>query len=344
MTAATSTRTPIYLAFQKAPQVPDEAYGANQRQVLSLLRSTKDGQYPALYADCLCQGSKNSVDEYHDFLEQLSTTDPTRAVHMHGKVIGEMENRGATPHALRKVAGILQQKGRNGDTMLAHITPQEAALLEQLGGAGTRNPETGLLEFFTVNVDGHTREGYGVKAYTRSSPDTGGSEANETPEKQPYVKPNVEIGDIDKAYKDLDFDPNGRGDVWNGVLSGHGVDAKILSKEAENATNTKYGRNGGNDESDAFRHAYWSYTMAEKFGQEGAKTIGDGHEAKPIDSYTNDLEKKPGVNLMDLHNNRVGRQLFEQHGKSGRPPEEVISEAIRAGKLQLRPFKIRRKK
>ena len=99
---------------------------------------------------------------------------------MHGKVIGEMESRGAAPHALRKVAGLLQQKGRNGDTMLAHITPQEAALLEQLGGAGTRNPETGLLEFFPVDVDGHTRQGYDVKSHTRSSPRSSGGSISQT--------------------------------------------------------------------------------------------------------------------------------------------------------------------
>ncbi|HER26242.1 MAG TPA: hypothetical protein ENI69_03950, partial [Rhodospirillales bacterium] len=151
MTSSTSHRTSVYLSFLKAPQVPDEAYGTNQRQVSSLLRSTQDGQYPALYADGLCQGSKAAVDEYHDFLEQLSDADPTRAVHMHGKVIAEMGNQNATPSALRKVAGLLQRKGRNGDTVLAHITPQEAALLERLGGAGTRNPETGLMEFFPVD-------------------------------------------------------------------------------------------------------------------------------------------------------------------------------------------------
>jgi hypothetical protein len=42
----------------------------------------------------------------------------------------------------------LASKGRNGDTILAHINPQEAALLKALGGSGTRNPETGAREFF----------------------------------------------------------------------------------------------------------------------------------------------------------------------------------------------------
>jgi hypothetical protein len=44
--------------------------------------------------------------------------------------------------------------GRYGDTMLAHITPHEAAILKSLGGAGTRNPRTGLLEFWSDSSGG----------------------------------------------------------------------------------------------------------------------------------------------------------------------------------------------
>jgi hypothetical protein len=49
---------------------------------------------------------------------------------------------------LRKIARLLQDKGRNGDTILAHINPREAALLREQGGAGDINPETGLPEFY----------------------------------------------------------------------------------------------------------------------------------------------------------------------------------------------------
>ena len=48
---------------------------------------------------------------------------------------------------LRKAAEELRKKGRGRDTMLAHITPQEAELLKARGGRGTINPETGLPEF-----------------------------------------------------------------------------------------------------------------------------------------------------------------------------------------------------
>jgi SOS response regulatory protein OraA/RecX len=46
--------------------------------------------------------------------------------------------------------------GRNGDTQLAHINSEEAAMLKQMGGTGTINPATGLPEygFFSKLWDG----------------------------------------------------------------------------------------------------------------------------------------------------------------------------------------------
>jgi hypothetical protein len=49
---------------------------------------------------------------------------------------------------LADMAGYLASQGRNGDTMLAHITPDEAAMLQAQGGSGTINPNTGLPEYF----------------------------------------------------------------------------------------------------------------------------------------------------------------------------------------------------
>ena len=48
---------------------------------------------------------------------------------------------------LPALAEMLRSKGRGKDTMLAHITPKEAALLKRRGGSGTTNPDTGLPEF-----------------------------------------------------------------------------------------------------------------------------------------------------------------------------------------------------
>jgi len=53
---------------------------------------------------------------------------------------------------LAKIADDLASMGRNGDTMLAHINPMEARLLQRMGGSGTINPVTGLPEFFLKKV------------------------------------------------------------------------------------------------------------------------------------------------------------------------------------------------
>jgi hypothetical protein len=50
-------------------------------------------------------------------------------------------------YGLDNIAEMLRQRGREGDTVLAHISPQEAGILQLLGGSGTINPYTGLPEF-----------------------------------------------------------------------------------------------------------------------------------------------------------------------------------------------------
>ena len=49
----------------------------------------------------------------------------------------------------------IRSQGRNGDTILAHINPQEVELLKALGGSGTTNPKTGLPEFFGISIGGY---------------------------------------------------------------------------------------------------------------------------------------------------------------------------------------------
>jgi hypothetical protein len=62
---------------------------------------------------------------------------------------------------LKKVAAKLDDHGRNGDSIVAHLNPREAALLKALGGAGTINPKTGLLEFYDGGESGNDATGGG---------------------------------------------------------------------------------------------------------------------------------------------------------------------------------------
>ncbi len=49
---------------------------------------------------------------------------------------------------VRQAAETLLAMGRNGDTILAHLTPEEAELLHRITDGATINPKTGLPEFF----------------------------------------------------------------------------------------------------------------------------------------------------------------------------------------------------
>jgi hypothetical protein len=44
----------------------------------------------------------------------------------------------------------LARQGRMGDTMMAHVSPEEAAMLKARGGAGTINPQTGYPQYFSL--------------------------------------------------------------------------------------------------------------------------------------------------------------------------------------------------
>lgn len=48
---------------------------------------------------------------------------------------------------IAQLAEMIRRMGRGEDKILAHITPEEAAMLKEQGGSGTINPLTGLPEF-----------------------------------------------------------------------------------------------------------------------------------------------------------------------------------------------------
>ena len=76
-------------------------------------------------------------------------------------------NPGSPPPMAMAMGGVadLAAYGRNGDTMLAHITPQEAAMLKRMGGSGTINPYTGLPEYASI----FSKIGKAVKKFAKST-------------------------------------------------------------------------------------------------------------------------------------------------------------------------------
>ena len=72
----------------------------------------------------------------------------------------------------------LAARGVHGDTMIAHISPAEALMLRQAGGVGTRNPRTGLPQFYVGGAPGGLAAGgdteTGRQAADRSAGGPGG--------------------------------------------------------------------------------------------------------------------------------------------------------------------------
>lgn len=107
-----------------------------------------------------------------------------------------------------------------------------------------------------------------------------------------------------------------------GAFKGHGIfsviKAKIsfykASKKARKYSNELYlGFGGTNTKKDAYRHAIWSALLARCFGSmtsinhriEFAKAVGDANEVCGKNA-------KDG-SQMDIHNNKIGRDLFKNN-------------------------------
>ena len=139
-------------------QLPPELIGAMLTMVEMIL--AEPGRYAEMRQELIMEGVPEDIlpaqfdAEYFGGLElaleqldmQLETTMPP---------VGSMQpmrfaNGGVV--SMTPIAKELQSYGRNGDTILAHINPQEARMLKRMGGSGTINPVTGLPEFFLGGV------------------------------------------------------------------------------------------------------------------------------------------------------------------------------------------------
>lgn len=78
----------------------------------------------------------------------------------------------------------------------------------------------------------------------------------------------------------------------------HAVIIRSSKQTAFDETQRRFGRNGHNDESDAFRHCFWAAILARDLNYMNAYWFTTAHESDP----NND----PTEREMDLHNNGVG--------------------------------------
>jgi hypothetical protein len=118
-----------------------------------------------------------------------------------------------SPFSTRALARALAQHGRNGDSILAHITPREAEMLKKRGGSGTINPQTGLPEFFDFSFD-QEPSNY-VENYT--PPSSSSSSFDYTPPSSNYVENQQPSSGGDTFDWGLDTSQLNSGDKGGGV-------------------------------------------------------------------------------------------------------------------------------
>ena len=157
------TRDVLRQVQPEASRMMDEALGeimeelstlsdAQLNEVLSVLQRMYEGgeaEYANTRADLLRRGVLDEEDLPPQF-------DPEFVAAAIALVLeAKRDRRGQTPEpqgfargGIAQAARRVARAGRNGDTMLAHVTPREAQMLERRGGAGSINPRTGLPEFF----------------------------------------------------------------------------------------------------------------------------------------------------------------------------------------------------
>lgn len=101
---------------------------------------------PDKYPEVLRAAIEDDLVDPGDLPEQF---DPVAIVSILVLMYGMQERNSQQQGFARGGLASVAAKGRHGDTMLAHINPQEAEMLKAMGGSGTINPQTGLPEFFS---------------------------------------------------------------------------------------------------------------------------------------------------------------------------------------------------
>jgi len=119
------------------------------RQLVEYVEKNRD-RYPEVMAELVAQGILEEGDFPPEYDEEFMAV--LRAAIEEASLRGKaMEIPQVQQFADGGLASLAAQ-GRFGDTMLAHITPTEAAMLKAMGGSGTINPMTGLPEFFLKKI------------------------------------------------------------------------------------------------------------------------------------------------------------------------------------------------
>jgi len=128
-------------------------------------------EYPAAIAELVEEGVIDAGDLPPEYDEEVLATVAALLMQALRTKQGSMpqQPQGFAMGGIADAARIVAKQGRGQDTMLAHITPEEAQLLRSRGGMGTINPMTGLREYgwFKKTFGFSSQKIPGVRAVTK---------------------------------------------------------------------------------------------------------------------------------------------------------------------------------
>lgn len=139
------------------------------------------------------------------------------------------------------------------------------------------------------------------------------------------------MGVLDSLQSALDkWDKLNPSEKW--AVASYPVLASVVPAAASNAfaeTKARFGKQGHNDSSDAFRHCYWSSLITRDAGVLAALSFTTAHEDNP--------NNPPDEKDMDLHNNSVGIAISIGHTK--KTSDKILSDAcfkaLQEGRLKV---------
>lgn len=115
------------------------------QEMISLLESAL--QNPNVYPQVVQRAVESGLVDPGDMPEQFDPRVVASVLAVLYRLQEKTSRQGFARGGLAMAARHLAAQGRGGDTMLAHINPREAAVLQRMGGSGRVNPATGLPEF-----------------------------------------------------------------------------------------------------------------------------------------------------------------------------------------------------
>lgn len=140
---------------QMMRQVLDELDDLSEEELSAFLRLIAYiDQNPEEYPKFIQQLSQSGAFEPGEIPEKYDPHFTAIVKTLVGQALQKVRGNGQQPTfarggivSLREQAAKVRSYGRNGDSLLAHISPFEASMLNRIGAGGKINPKTGLPEF-----------------------------------------------------------------------------------------------------------------------------------------------------------------------------------------------------